>query len=101
MINEQRKEQQMANRVKGKEHAASTQPGSRRALGAVSLNDVANALQDGRRVAIMCGRIDLKAIKRPHGLVTRLPKCVAISMLISLSATNLASTRLDSRFAGR
>ena len=60
MINEQRKEQQMANRVKGKEHAASTPPGSRRALGAVSLNDVANALQDGRRVAIMFGRIDLK-----------------------------------------
>ena len=50
----------MANRVKGKEHAASTQPGSRRSLGAVSLNDVANALQDGRRVAIMFGRIDLK-----------------------------------------
>ena len=50
----------MANRVKGKEHTASTQPGSRRALGAVSLNDVANALQDGRRVAIMFGRIDLK-----------------------------------------
>ena len=50
----------MASRVKGKEHAASAQPGLRKALGEVALKDVAKALQEGRRVAIMFGRIDLK-----------------------------------------
>ena len=50
----------MAKHVNGREHATSTQQGTRKALGAVSLNDVANALQVGKRVSIMFGRIDLK-----------------------------------------
>ena len=50
----------MAKHVNGREHATSTQQGTRKALGAVSLNDVANALQVWKRVSIMFGRIDLK-----------------------------------------
>ena len=50
----------MASHANGNEQATSAQLGSRRALGAVSLNDVTKTLQDGRRVAIMFGRIDLK-----------------------------------------
>lgn len=62
MNNQPRKKHKMARRVKGKGQVASAQPdsGSRKALGAVSLKDVANALQDGRRVSIMFGQIDLK-----------------------------------------
>ena len=50
----------MANRVNNEEDAANAQSVSRKALGAVSLKDVAKALQEGRRVSIMFGRIDLK-----------------------------------------
>ena len=50
----------MTRRVKGKGQVASALPGSRKALGVVALMDVAKALQEGRRVSIMFGRIDLK-----------------------------------------
>ncbi len=60
MGNQQRKGHKMASHAKGKEQVASTQPDSCLALGAVALKDVANALQEGRRVAIMFGRIDSK-----------------------------------------
>jgi hypothetical protein len=60
MNNQQRKEHKMAIHANGKEQVASAQPYSRRALGAVSMKNVAKALQEGRRVAIMFGRIDSK-----------------------------------------
>ena len=60
MNNQQRKEYKIAGHAKGKEHVASVQAGSRKALGAVGLMDIAKALQEGRRVSIMFGRIDLK-----------------------------------------
>ena len=50
----------MANGVNSNRQSTCVQLGRRRALGAVSLTDVTKALQDGRRVAIMFGRIDLK-----------------------------------------
>ena len=50
----------MAKRVKGRRQVTCVQPGLRRALRTVSLKDVANALQEGRRVSVMFGRIDLK-----------------------------------------
>ena len=50
----------MTNRVNNEEESANAQSGSRKALGAVSLKDVAKALQEGRRVSIMLGRIDLE-----------------------------------------
>ena len=50
----------MVSHANGNEQATSAQLGSRGALGMVSLNDVTKALQDGRRVSIMFGRIDLK-----------------------------------------
>ena len=50
----------MARHVNSEEQATSAQADSRKALGAVSLKDVTKALQEGRRVAIMFGRIDLK-----------------------------------------
>ena len=55
----------MTRRVKGKGQVASALPGSRKALGVVALMDVAKALQEGRRVSIMFGRIDLKRGSRP------------------------------------
>ena len=50
----------MTNRVNNEEEAANAQFGSRKALGVVSLKDIAKALQEGRRVSIMFGRVDLK-----------------------------------------
>ena len=50
----------MARHLNSEEQATSAKRGSRKSLGAVSMKDIARALQDGRRVAIMFGRIDLK-----------------------------------------
>ncbi len=50
----------MTSHAKDKEQVAGTQTDSRKALGAVSLKDIAKALQEGRRISIMFGRIDLK-----------------------------------------
>ena len=50
----------MASRVKAKSQSPHAQVSSYRALGAGSLEDVAKALQEGKRVSIMFGRIDLK-----------------------------------------
>ena len=50
----------MASQAKDKEQVACMQPDSRRAVGAVALMDITKALQEGRRVCVMFGRIDLK-----------------------------------------
>jgi len=60
MGNQQRKEHQMASRVKAKSQAPHAQVSSCMALGAVALMDVTKALQEGLRVSIMFGRIDLE-----------------------------------------
>ena len=50
----------MARRGKRRRQVTCVQSGSRKALRVVALMDVTKALQDGRRVSIMFGRIDLK-----------------------------------------